>query len=102
MVGPRQPGHHGQTAVDQPRSPQDIHLGLPGMAEGLPGQDFLDARLLCFFFRFSELCFFFHVVVFCKGLATCAMLQDDERGGISDRPDDMADVFHTFFGIAGA
>jgi prenyltransferase beta subunit len=27
--------------------------------------------------------------------------QDTEKGGISDRPDDMADVFHTFFGIAG-
>ena len=27
--------------------------------------------------------------------------QDTEDGGISDRPDDMADVYHTFFGIAG-
>ena len=27
--------------------------------------------------------------------------QDGERGGIADRPDDMADVFHTFFGIGG-
>ena len=27
--------------------------------------------------------------------------QDDEDGGISDRPSDMADVYHTFFGIAG-
>ena len=27
--------------------------------------------------------------------------QDPENGGISDRPDDMADVFHTVFGIAG-
>lgn len=27
--------------------------------------------------------------------------QDEEDGGISDRPDDMADVYHTFFGIAG-
>jgi len=27
--------------------------------------------------------------------------QDDEDGGIADRPDDYADVFHTFFGIAG-
>lgn len=26
--------------------------------------------------------------------------QDEEDGGISDRPDDMADVYHTFFGIA--
>lgn len=24
-----------------------------------------------------------------------------ERGGISDRPGDMVDVFHTHFGIAG-
>lgn len=28
-------------------------------------------------------------------------LQDDENGGIADRPGDMADVFHTFFGVAG-
>jgi prenyltransferase beta subunit len=28
-------------------------------------------------------------------------LQDEERGGISDRPDDMVDVFHTYFGVAG-
>jgi len=27
--------------------------------------------------------------------------QDDENGGIADRPGDMADVFHTFFGVAG-
>jgi geranylgeranyl transferase type-2 subunit beta len=27
--------------------------------------------------------------------------QDDEDGGIADRPDNMADVFHTFFGIGG-
>nr|ABK24633.1 unknown [Picea sitchensis] len=27
--------------------------------------------------------------------------QDKEHGGISDRPDDAVDVFHTFFGIAG-
>lgn len=27
--------------------------------------------------------------------------QDDRDGGIADRPDDVADVFHTFFGIAG-
>ncbi len=29
------------------------------------------------------------------------VVQDEERGGISDRPEDMVDVFHTFFGIAG-
>lgn len=27
--------------------------------------------------------------------------QDPERGGISDRPDDMVDVWHTIFGLAG-
>lgn len=27
--------------------------------------------------------------------------QDEEDGGISDRAEDMADVYHTFFGIAG-
>lgn len=27
--------------------------------------------------------------------------QDHDDGGIADRPDDMPDVYHTFFGIAG-
>ncbi|KAI5804184.1 type II protein geranylgeranyltransferase beta subunit [Peziza echinospora] len=27
--------------------------------------------------------------------------QDEDRGGLADRPEDMADVFHTVFGIAG-
>lgn len=27
-------------------------------------------------------------------------MQDEHGGGISDRPEDMCDVFHTFFGIA--
>jgi len=27
--------------------------------------------------------------------------QDPEDGGIADRPGDVADVFHTFFGLAG-
>lgn len=27
--------------------------------------------------------------------------QDDENGGIADRPGDMADIYHTFFGVAG-
>lgn len=27
--------------------------------------------------------------------------QDFEGGGISDRPGDMVDVFHTLFGVAG-
>lgn len=29
------------------------------------------------------------------------LTQDEDGGGISDRPEDMADVYHTFFGIAG-
>lgn len=29
------------------------------------------------------------------------LLQDPESGGISDRPDDAVDVFHTYFGVAG-
>jgi len=28
-------------------------------------------------------------------------MQDAEDGGISDRPEDAVDVFHTFFGVAG-
>ena len=27
--------------------------------------------------------------------------QDAEDGGISDRPGNMSDIFHTYFGIAG-
>lgn len=27
--------------------------------------------------------------------------QDPDNGGIADRPDNVADVFHTFFGVAG-
>ncbi len=27
--------------------------------------------------------------------------QDREDGGVSDRPGNMADIFHTFFGIGG-
>ncbi|KAK3421636.1 hypothetical protein EUGRSUZ_G02268 [Eucalyptus grandis] len=27
--------------------------------------------------------------------------QDTENGGISDRPDDAVDIFHTYFGVAG-
>lgn len=27
--------------------------------------------------------------------------QDPDDGGIADRPSDMPDIFHTFFGIAG-
>ena len=28
-------------------------------------------------------------------------MQDEHSGGISDRPEDACDVFHTFFGIGG-
>lgn len=28
-------------------------------------------------------------------------VQDPDNGGIADRPDNVADVFHTLFGIAG-
>lgn len=28
-------------------------------------------------------------------------MQDEVKGGISDRADDECDVYHTFFGIAG-
>lgn len=27
--------------------------------------------------------------------------QDEDAGGIADRPGDIADIFHTFFGICG-
>ncbi|KAK8936035.1 hypothetical protein KSP39_PZI006379 [Platanthera zijinensis] len=27
--------------------------------------------------------------------------QDCENGGISDRPDNVVDVYHTYFGVAG-
>jgi prenyltransferase beta subunit len=28
-------------------------------------------------------------------------MEDDDNGGVADRPGDVADVFHTFFGVAG-
>ena len=28
-------------------------------------------------------------------------MQDEDGGGISDRPEDEVDVYHTFFGVAG-
>ena len=31
----------------------------------------------------------------------CQKSQDTENGGISDRPDDAVDVYHTYFGVAG-
>ena len=31
----------------------------------------------------------------------CMHAQDEHGGGISDRPEDMVDVYHTFFGVAG-
>ena len=36
-----------------------------------------------------------------RHLPPSAPPQDEDAGGISDRPEDMADVYHTFFGIAG-
>lgn len=32
--------------------------------------------------------------------STALCLQDEHDGGISDRPEDMVDAFHTFFGVA--
>ena len=42
-----------------------------------------------------------HTQVGTGWLPACAAAQDEEGGGISDRPEDQADVYHTFFGIAG-
>ena len=36
------------------------------------------------------------ILHYCKDRA-----QDEEDGGIADRPGDVPDVFHTFFGLAG-
>ena len=35
------------------------------------------------------------------GCVMCEHVQDEHGGGISDRPEDMVDVYHTFFGLAG-
>jgi geranylgeranyl transferase type-2 subunit beta len=35
------------------------------------------------------------------GPIVLTMSQDTENGGIADRPEDMPDVFHTCFGVAG-
>jgi len=37
----------------------------------------------------------------CDALHILTTPQDDENGGIADRPGDMADVFHTYFGLCG-
>ncbi|XP_028795108.1 geranylgeranyl transferase type-2 subunit beta 1-like isoform X1 [Neltuma alba] len=34
-------------------------------------------------------------------LLSCDFESDTENGGISDRPDDAVDIFHTYFGVAG-
>lgn len=34
------------------------------------------------------------------GIQLPPSLQDEEDGGISDRPEDAVDAFHTFFGMA--
>ena len=44
----------------------------------------------------------FHVQ--CRSTELCVIkmlsMQDENDGGISDRPKDMVDAFHTFFGVA--
>ncbi|XP_021745019.1 geranylgeranyl transferase type-2 subunit beta 1-like isoform X2 [Chenopodium quinoa] len=37
----------------------------------------------------------------CLLMTSILISQDLEKGGISDRPDDAVDVFHTYFGVAG-
>jgi geranylgeranyl transferase type-2 subunit beta len=36
-----------------------------------------------------------------KLAAFISKAQDPDDGGIADRPDDMPDIFHTFFGLSG-
>lgn len=48
------------------------------------------------------LCTGMQAAVRCIALPTYVYAkQDAEDGGISDRPEDVTDVYHTFFGIAG-
>ncbi len=51
-----------------------------------------------------ELNFALHVTVMCNCVLGDSMqmhvVQDEHGGGISDRPEDAMDAFHTFFGIA--
>ena len=35
-----------------------------------------------------------------KQCSVAVCIQDEHDGGISDRPEDMVDAFHTFFGVA--
>ncbi|RUS19110.1 terpenoid cyclases/protein prenyltransferase alpha-alpha toroid [Endogone sp. FLAS-F59071] len=53
---------------------------------------------LFFLLRFVPL-FFFSLSFIIE--ITNEILQDVDSGGIADRPGDMADVFHTVFGVAG-
>ena len=45
------------------------------------------------YFRSYSLAWLIYIVI--------VIVQDKENGGISDRPYDAVDVFHTFFGVAG-
>ena len=38
---------------------------------------------------------------FLRGDVVRQKSQDMENGGISDRPDDVVDVYHIYFGVAG-
>lgn len=56
----------------------------------------IDQPALTHFILNCQVCVSYRAVLLYR-----ASSQDEDGGGISDRPEDMVDVYHTFFGIAG-
>lgn len=52
--------------------------------------------------HFLENCKSLDLQVLLPTLIILADWKDKENGGISDRPDNAVDIYHTYFGIAGA
>jgi len=83
VVVPLSVEHPEPAALDRPRQARRLHPQLPGSL---------------------HLCAAVHEALFAhpvRGRADRATLQDTEAGGISDRPGNYVDVFHTNFGICG-
>ena len=52
--------------------------------------------------REGNACHVDHVPIDRRGLIDFILKCQDPRGGLSDRPMDERDLYHTYFGIAGA
>ena len=92
LVVPERSQHPGQALLAGQQSPSRLHTQLPGV-----------------FVSHLKWCCSEYVASNTEPAEGCAEFdciympcsQDPEEGGISDRPEDEVDVFHTFFGLAG-